>query len=344
MAIDVVEWTDELGDEIVHRYRSDEIRLGGQCIVRESQSAIFFRDGKALDLLGPGRHTQTTQNLPLLAGLINLPFGGKSPFKAEVYFVSNKVFTSLKWGTREPVWFRDTEFQMIQLRAFGSFSMQVTDPGLFVNSIVGTEGRFTTSEVQDFLRSVIVARLNDLLGENVDTVLNLPRLYDELAGAVKGRVAGDFAQYGIATRDFLIESITPPEEIQQTLRERASMHAVGDVDQYMKFKAASAMEEAAKQPGQGGAMGMGMAAGMGMMIPNMMQQTLSQKQSGGPAAPATAAAQCAKCSAALAAGAKFCAECGQKVEAPTQRHCTECGAVVAAAAKFCAECGAKQGA
>jgi membrane protease subunit (stomatin/prohibitin family) len=345
MAIDVVEWTDEIGDEIVHRYPSDEIRLGGQCVVRESQSAVFFRDGKALDVLAPGRHTLTTQNLPLLAGLINLPFGGKSPFKAEVYFVSGKVFTDLKWGTREPVWFRDAEFQMIQLRAFGSFSMQVTDPGLFVNSLVGTEGRFTTSEIQDFLRSVIVARLNDLLGENVDTVLNLPRLYDELAGAVKGRVAGDLSQYGIATRDFLIESITPPEEIQQAMRERASMHAVGNVDQYLKFKAASAMEEAAKQPGQGGAMGMGMAAGMGMMIPNMMQQTLSQKQSAGPAAPAPApepAAKCAKCGVALAAEAKFCAECGQKVEAPQQRHCTECGAAAAASAKFCPACGAKQ--
>lgn len=348
MAIDVVEWTDNTGDEIVYRFHSDEIRLGGQCVVRESQSAIFFRDGKALDVLGPGRHTLETQNIPLLAALINLPFGGRSPFKAEVYFVNRKVFTELKWGTREPVWFRDSEFEMVQLRAFGTFSIQITEPQVFVNTIVGTEGRFTTDEVGSFLRSIIVARLNDLLGENVDTILNLPQLYDELSGAVKGRVADDFAQYGIASRDFLIESITPPEEIQEAMRERASMQAVGDMDKYMKFKAASAMEDAAQQSGGGGAMGMGLGAGMGMMIPGMMQQAMSQQPNAAPAAgpaaaPAATGTPCPKCNAALPAGAKFCMECGEKIEAAAGRFCIECGAKMPGPAKFCPECGAKQG-
>lgn len=346
--IDVVEWTDPTGEEMVHRFESGEIRLGGQCVVRESQSAVFFRDGKALDVLGPGRHTLTTQNVPLLAGMVNLAFGGESPFKAEIYFVSRKLFPNMKWGTREPVWFRDSEFQMIQLRAFGTYSLQISDPQVFVNVLVGTERRFTTDEIQDFLRSIIVSRLNDLLGETVDTVLNLPKLYDELAGAIKGKVAADFAQYGISMRDFLVESITPPERVQQAMAERASMHAVGDLNDYLKFKAASALDKAAEQPAQGGAMGLGMAAGMGMMIPGMMREargggsTFGSTSSADEETGAAGVNTCPHCRRTIPATARFCPECGGKMGGAAAGTCPECGAGLPPGAKFCPACGARQ--
>jgi membrane protease subunit (stomatin/prohibitin family) len=176
---------------------------------------------------------------------------------------------------------------MVRLRAFGRFSMRVADPGIFLQQLVGTRGAFATDAVEDFLRDICVARLNDLLGETLKTVLDLPRYYDELAGALKGRVADDFGKYGVELVDFLIGAITPPEEVQKMIDERASMGAIGDMQRYMAFKTARAMEEAATNPGQtGGAAGLGLGAGIGMMIPQMMAGAVAAAK---PSAPAAAA-------------------------------------------------------
>ena len=146
-------------------------------IVRESQVAVFFRDGKALDVFGPGRHTLSTQNIPLLANLISIPFGGTSPFRAEVVFVSLADFIDQKWGTSEPVMFRDKELGMVRLRAFGSYSLAVADPQQFVNKIVGTQGLYTTEQIGDYLRGIIVSRFNGGLGQTMTTLLDLPAQY-----------------------------------------------------------------------------------------------------------------------------------------------------------------------
>ena len=149
-AMDVIEWRDASGKEIVRRwpeFGAGNIRLGSQLTVRESQEAIFFRDGKALDVFKAGRHTLTSANLPLIGRLINLPFGGKAPFQAEVYFVNMRTFTNLKWGTASPVIFRDQELGAVRLRAYGLFTMRVDDPQLFVNKVVGTEHRYDTESV-----------------------------------------------------------------------------------------------------------------------------------------------------------------------------------------------------
>ncbi|HSE42770.1 MAG TPA: SPFH domain-containing protein, partial [Acidobacteriota bacterium] len=230
MAIEVIQWKEESGsDEIVYRFpTTDTIKMGAQLIVNESQTAVFFRDGKALDTFGPGRHTLTTMNLPVLTKLMSWPFGFDSPFKAEVYFVSRRVFTNLKWGTREPVIFRDTEFNMVRLRSFGVYSIQVADPQLFVNTIVGTQRRYSTSDIEGFLRDMIVSRLFDVLGETLKTLLDLPRYYDELGVALKTRVKEDFGKYGMEVVDFFINSITPPEEVQKVIDERSGMAAIGN--------------------------------------------------------------------------------------------------------------------
>ncbi len=193
--IQVIEWRDETGTEIVHRYPEEgpgTVSLGAQLTVRESQAAVFFRDGQALDVFGPGRHTLTALNLPLVQDVINIPFEGNTPFQAEIYFVNMRTFTNMKWGTPEPILFKDSEFAMIRLRAFGLYTMRIANPQLFVNSVVGTEHRYSTDQVSDWLRDFIVGRFNDTLGEQIDTILKLPQVYDELGIAVRSRLQSDF--------------------------------------------------------------------------------------------------------------------------------------------------------
>ncbi|HJX26323.1 MAG TPA: SPFH domain-containing protein, partial [Thermoanaerobaculia bacterium] len=229
----VIEYHDPSGQAMVSRFPSQgtsAIRLGSQLIVEESQQAVFFRDGKALDTFGPGRHTLATQNVPILASVFGIPFGGESPFQAAVVFVSTKTFLDLKWGTKEPVIFRDRELAMVRLRAFGKFAVRVTNAQLFVNTVVGTRGLFTTDGVENWFRDVIVARLTDVLGENLTTIFDLPRLYDELAMGLKSRVAEDFSKYGTELVDLYMGAITPPEEVQKLIDERTGMGAIGNMD------------------------------------------------------------------------------------------------------------------
>lgn len=354
--IDVIEWTDDTGAEVVHRvpqYGAGDFRLGSQLIVREGQQAIFMRDGRALDVFGPGRYTLETANIPLLASLINLATSGNTPFTAEVYFTSARTFMDMKWGTPQPVIFRDPELKMVRLRAFGTFSMRVADPRPFVGEICGAQGTYEREALNGWMREFILTRIIDTLGELKKSILDLPMFYDELAIAVKNRVLGDFQKYGIEVLDFTIGAITPPEEVQKMIDQRTSMSVIGDMGEFTQFQAAQALRDAAQQPG--GMAGAGMGLGAGISLGQVMAQSMATGQQAPaaaatpPAAPAPAAAAaaggiaCPACQHANPAGAKFCMGCGGKLEAAGV-FCTECGAKNPAGGKFCAECGKPLGA
>ena len=359
--LEILEHHDPSGEEIVYRFPpegSTDIKLGAQLVVHEAQEAVLYRDGKALDTFGPGRHTLSTQNIPLLGKIIGAPFGGESPFRVSVVFVNKRTFIDQKWGTREPVVFRDSELGMVRLRAFGTYAYRIGDSQLFVNTVVGSQGVFETNRLQDFYRDIIVSRLNDLMGETLKTIFDLPKYYDELGTAAKARVIEDFAKYGVDLTDFYINSVTPPDEVQEKMDERAAMGAVGDMNTYMQFKAAQAIQDAAQggggAGGEGGGaasagMGLGLGAGFGAMMPGMIAGAMQQAQAGGggaaAAAPAAGAAQasggsfCTECGGAVPAAGKFCPNCGH-TQAGT--GCSGCGQPVPDGAKFCPNCGTKQ--
>ena len=299
---DIVEAPDQGLKQMVVRvpeHGSGDFRLGSQVIVRESQMAVFYRDGKALDTFGPGRHTITTANVPLLINLLGTLFKGESPFKAEVYFVNMRDFIDMKWGTPEPIALRDKDLGLARLRANGRYSMAISDPQMFVAKIVGTQGLFQTNQIEDYLRGIVISRLTDLLGETQAGLFDLPALFDEMSAAIKVKLLEDFAALGINLKAMFIQSISPTEETQKAIDERAAMGAIGDMQRYLQFKAARAMGDAAQAGGEAGGLtgagvgmgaGLGMGAGMAGMISQAMAGAMQPQQAAPAAGGGTAAA------------------------------------------------------
>jgi membrane protease subunit (stomatin/prohibitin family) len=279
--IDIIEWLDSSRDTIVWRFPryDNEIKMGAQLVVRESQVAVFVNEGRIADAYGPGTYTLETQNMPILTTLMGWKYGFHSPFKAEVYFVNTRQFTDMKWGTQNPVIVRDAEFGMVRLRAFGAFSVRVTDAAKLLRELVGTDPQFRTEEVQEYLRQTIVGRLGGALATAQVPMLDLAAHQEAIGTTLAGVLTGELAAIGIAIPKFIIENISVPPEVEEALDKRTQMGIVGNLDQYTKFQAANALEDAAQNPG--GAAGEGVGLGLGMAVGQRVAAGL-----GAPAAPA----------------------------------------------------------
>ena len=331
-----LEWFDETGREIVHRIPekgSGEIKYGAQMTVRQSQAGVFFYKGKAIDAFGPGRHTLKTANIPVLTKLASIPWGMTSPLRAEVYFVNLKIFINLKWGTRDPVAFRDSQLGLIRLRAFGMFNMQVVQPVLFINRIVGTQGIFTTSEIEEYLNKVIVSRFNDYMGETLDSILNLPAKYEEIAEGLAKRLKTDFSHFGLGLTNLYINSITPPPEVQQAIDDKSRLGIFDNMNKLMQMKAAMAMEKASESEGAS----TGMGAGLGVMLPAMFAKYFSTDEKQTRQDGEKEVTSCPECSNSIPTDSKFCPYCGHQQLVFSQ--CGKCGKNLTPNANFCPRCG-----
>ncbi len=284
--LDVIECPDMGANDIVRRIPetgAGDFRIGSQLIVREWQAAVFFRDGKALDTFLPGRHTITTANIPLLVNLVKKVFSGNTPFTAECYFVSLRDLIDQRWGTSEPITLPDRMLRMVRVRAHGTYNMAVADPQQFIGQVVGVRGYYSTKDVTDYLRSMIISRLTDLLGENVKSILELPAMFEEISAAARIKLRDDFAALGLALKQLYVMSVSPTEETSKAIDEAASMGAIGNMDAYMKFKTARAIgDAAAKGGGAADTTQMGLGLGTGLAAGKIIAESFGAQQQAAP--------------------------------------------------------------
>ncbi len=288
--IDVIHWTDDTRNTIVWRFEREghAIKYGAKLTVREGQAAVFVHEGQLADVFKPGLYELETNNLPILTTLQHWDHGFQSPFLSEIYFVNTRVFTDLKWGTRNPIMCRDPEFGMVRLRAFGTYTMRVADPAKFMKEVVGTDGDFTTEEIEFQIRNTIVTHFSQIIATSGIPVLDMAGNTIELAKIVHERIAPMVAGYGLELPAFYIENISLPSEVEAAMDKRTASGVAGDLSKYTEFSAAEAMTKAAENPGGGGGIGAGLGIGMGMAMAERMAR--SGPWGAAPAAPATPAA------------------------------------------------------
>jgi len=272
--IDIIEYLDNTQDTIVYRFErhNNEIKNNAKLVVRESQMAVFVNEGQIADTFSPGTYNLNTQNLPILSTLQGWKYGFNSPFKAEVYFINTKNFIDQKWGTKNALILNDNRFGMVEIRAFGIYSFKVTDAPVFLREIVGTNQTFTTEHIQEQLKSIIVTRFSDAVGETNLPIESYAASLNELSDAIYGYMKDDFAAYGMDVTKFLIENVSMPDEIKKEIFELSRLDKI-DLDKLMKLKAAKSMEAAAENPS--GTAGMGIGLGAGMAMANQMTQAMA---------------------------------------------------------------------
>jgi len=270
--IDVIEWTDNSQDTMVYRFnrQGNEIKYGAKLTVRESQIAVFVNEGEIADVLGPGIYELETNNIPILTNLQHWDHGFNSPFKAEVYFLNTKRFIDLKWGTKNPIMVRDPEFSMVRLRAFGTYEIRIADPKKFLNEIVGTDGHFTTDEIEAQLTNLITSKFATVMGADETPVLDLAANYEKLGAYITEHIAPSFDEYGLELTKMLVENISLPEEVEKAIDARSSREITGDLDAHIKYQSGQALGNSEGSASDMVGMGAGMA--MGQQMANSMQQ------------------------------------------------------------------------
>ncbi len=337
----VVEWKDYSGNTIVHKLdlsaSRDFIGKGSKLTVRESQAVVFCDKGRMADVFLPGYYDLSTDNIPILTRLMSWKYGFESPFKSDVFFVNTKQFANNRWGTRNPILLRDPEYGAIRIGAYGTYAFKVKDPYVFLTEYSGTNREYTTERITDWLRSMLVTRLTDIIGESKIPVLDMAANLVELGDMVREKLTATFDAMGLELCLFNFENFSLPENLQAALDESTTLGILAPrMDTYTRKAAADAMVTAASNPGAGSTMGAGMGMGMGMTMGSMMGGMMGGMGMGAGAPTAS----CASCGATFAVGTKFCPTCGTAV-APAGGgfKCPACEHDVPAGAKFCPDCG-----
>ncbi|MFB9150597.1 SPFH domain-containing protein [Roseovarius ramblicola] len=279
--IDVIHWTDDTRDTMVWRFAREghEIKYGAKLTVREGQAAVFVHEGQLADVFTPGLYMLETNNMPVMTSLQHWDHGFRSPFKSEIYFVATTRFTNLKWGTKNPIMLRDPEFGPTRIRAFGTYTVRVSDPAKFLSEIVGTDGEFTMDEISFQIRNIIVQAFSRIIAGSGIPVLDMAANTHDLGRLVAGEITAVVAEYGLEIPEFYIENISLPPAVEAALDKRTSMGLAGDLGKFTQYSTAEAMSAAAKNPSGGGGIGAGLGMGMGMA---MAQQMADQGGSQGP--------------------------------------------------------------
>ena len=334
----VIEWTESDPNTIVYKVQmnGNTINRGSVLNVRESQVAIFCDKGRMADVFLPGYYKLETDSVPVLTKLMSWKYGFEKPFKSDVYFVNTHQFTNQKWGTSSPIMIRDADYGAVRVRGFGTYAFRVKDAYEFMKELSGTLPSFSTRDISDYIRSMLVMGISDAIGESRIPVLDMAGNLIELSATVRTSLSHRFEAMGLELTGFNFESFSLPPELEKALDESTRLGMMRkNIDVYTQLAQADALKEAAKNPGMAGStmgagIGMGMGMGMGRMFADMSGANAAPARNGG-------GKHCIHCGAAISATAKFCPECGK----PTSPTCPSCGAKLSAGSKFCPECGSK---
>ena len=332
----VIEWKDDTKNTVVYRFPVQDryaIMTGSTLVVRESQVAMFVYKGKVADVFEPGTYKLTTENIPFISKILALPTAFELPVQAEVYYVNTKQFTGQKWGTQNPIAMRDKDFGMVRLRGYGIYSFRVTDAKKFMTEVFGTNNVYTTADVAEQMRPMVIQSITDTIAESKISLLDLAANYKEFGESVLKTSEEEFGQYGLKLEKLVVENLSMPEEVEKAMDERSKLGIMEDkMGTYTQMQAASAMRDAAKNPNGNNLAGLGVGLGVAGTMGQVFGNALNAENK-----PKTKTKQCIKCGAEISDKAKHCSECGAS-QVPT---CPKCGEAVTAKAKFCTNCGYK---
>lgn len=336
--INVIEWQDTNSQDMVYRFPCDgnEIKNGAQLTVRASQVAIFVNEGQIADVFTEGRYKLTTANIPVLTKLNSWKYDFNSPFKAEVYFVNTRQFPNLKWGTSNPIVKRDAEFGAVRVRAFGNYTIKVDDAAVFLKEVFGTLPSYSTKDIQDHIKTIVVSSFSDFMSETKIPILDISTMYEEIGEGTRKKVSEKLASLGLTTTSVIVENISLPEDVEKAIDKRSSMAAIGDMNLYTQYQAADSIKDAAKN--EGGIAGLGVGLGAGVGFGKIMGDAMSNASN---ANTTQKLIICPNCHQENPANAKFCGNCGQLLK-PRKKECVKCHHEIPEGTKFCPECGAVQ--